>query len=147
MMKLNVGFNRKANDGSCTASVSLELELEAEQVNQPKELQDRIRQLFRLARASVDEELNGQFNKNNGNGRQDNSGPNRGGFHNGNRRPRRPSTVSQARAIRAIAGRQRVDLQQLLGDRYGVSRPEDLSISDASKVIDELKATTESTGG
>ena len=62
MLKLNVGLSKKVgapNYGSRGASVNLELEVEAGLVNQPDKLQERVRQLFRLARTSVDEELNG----------------------------------------------------------------------------------------
>jgi hypothetical protein len=60
-MKLNVGLSRKVgepNYGSRGASMNLELELDNSLVEQPKRLRDRIRQLYQLAKASVDEELN-----------------------------------------------------------------------------------------
>lgn len=146
MLKLDVGLSKKIgepNYGSRGASVNLELEVEAGLINQPDELQDRIRRLFRLAKSSVDEELNGHGNHQNANGHNSNGTSNSNGYRNGGR----PATVSQARAIRAIAGRQRIDLQQLLGDRFGVGRPEDLSISDASQLIDDLKGAAEGQGG
>ena len=146
MLKLNIGLSKKigeSNYGSRGASVNLELEVEAGLVNQPDELQERIRRLFRLAKASVDEELNGHGDHPSSNGHNGNGTSNGSGYRNGGR----PATQSQARAIRAIAGRQRVDLQQLLGDRFGVDRPEDLSISDASQLIDDLKGPAESNGG
>ena len=52
--------------------------------------------------------------------------------------PRRPATENQIRAIRSIAARQHADLDGLLRD-YGVSRPEDLSLRQASELIDVLK--------
>jgi hypothetical protein len=61
-MKLNVGLSRKVgepNYGSRGASVNLELELDNSLVEQPERLRDRIRQLYQLAKASVDEELHG----------------------------------------------------------------------------------------
>ena len=58
------------------------------------------------------------------------------GGNNGNVRN---ATSSQVRAIFAIANRNRVDLPGLLGSRFGVARPVDLSIRDASSLIDELK--------
>ena len=60
-LKLNVGLSRKvgeANYGSRGASVNLELELDPAVVDEPERLHDRIRQLFGLAKDSVDEELN-----------------------------------------------------------------------------------------
>ena len=61
-LKLNVGLSRKvgeANFGSRGASVNLELELDSGLAGEPERLHDRIRQLFRLAKESVDNELNG----------------------------------------------------------------------------------------
>jgi hypothetical protein len=56
----------------------------------------------------------------------------------GRSRPRRPATEKQVRAICTIASRQHADLEGLLRD-YGVSRPEDLSLGQASELIDALK--------
>ena len=142
MLKLNVGLSRKvgeANYGSRGASVHLELEVESTLAADAKTLQERIRSLFRLARSSVDEELaghasasspadNGQANGHAGNG-------------NGATRPTaRPATASQVRAIHAIAGRLGLDLTGELRSRYGVGYPEQLSITQASELIDALKA-------
>ncbi len=56
----------------------------------------------------------------------------------GRSRPRRPATENQVRAIRSIAARQHADLDGLLRD-HGVGRPEDLSIRQASELIDALR--------
>ena len=59
-LKLNVGLSRKvgeANYGSRGASVNLELELDSAIVSEPGRLQERIRQMFALAKQSIDEEL------------------------------------------------------------------------------------------
>jgi hypothetical protein len=87
MLKLSVGFNRKtgeANYGSRGASVSLDLELESGLVEQPDQLRERIRYLFGLAKASVEEEPhsrqagpNGTQTNANGNGHA--NGRRRGG--------------------------------------------------------------------
>lgn len=139
MLKLNVGWSRKAgepNYGSRGASVHLELEVEAGLVNQPEELQDRIRKLYRLAKSAVDEELNGTCNspkpQQNGNGQP--------------RSQNRPATQSQCRAIHAIASRQRLDLSAELQRRFGVNRPDDLSISQASQLIDAIKPQSDGIG-
>lgn len=52
----------------------------------------------------------------------------------------RPATVSQLRAIRAIAARRKIDLLGLLRERFGISTADDLGIRQASNLIDELKA-------
>jgi hypothetical protein len=56
----------------------------------------------------------------------------------GRSRPRRPATENQVRAIRSIASRQHADLDGLLRG-YGVRRPEELSLRQASELIDALK--------
>ena len=147
MLKLNVGLSRKvgeANYGSRGASVNLELEVESALAGDPQTLQDRIRSLFRLARASVDEELNGNGRANGHHG----NGHNQNGHSNGSRRSNgRSATASQVRAIHAIASRQRIDLTGELHQRYGVDRPDDLSISEASELIDSLTPQTSNGNG
>ena len=59
-LKTNVGVSRKVADnnfGSRGASVSLEVELDSSLIQEPERFHDRIRQLFRMAQQSVDEEL------------------------------------------------------------------------------------------
>jgi len=142
MLKLNVGFNRKAgeaNYGSRGASVNLELELDSGLASDPERLKERIRSLFLLAKASVDEELGGGGPPNSqaapktiGNGRS----------ARGRRDGTRTATASQVRALYAIADRQGVELSDLLRARYGVDQPETLSITEASELIDQLKGST-----
>lgn len=149
-MKLNVGLSRKVgepNYGSRGASVNLELELDNSLVEQPERLRERIRQLYQLAKASVDEELNASSQEpangaSNGHSfdryRTNGNGTNNG--HAANGHGPRQATSSQVKAIHAIAGRNRIDVGRLVQDRFNVQRPDDLSISDASTLIDELKA-------
>ena len=136
MLKLNIGLSKKVgepNFGSRGASVNLELEVEAGLVSQPDELQDRIRRLFRLAKSSVDQELNGSSsNGQNGNG-QDANGNGR------QQRSGRVATESQVRALHSIASRQRIDLAAEVRSRFNVDRPEDLLIGEASELIDAIK--------
>jgi hypothetical protein len=150
MLKLNIGLSRKvgeANYGSRGASVNLEIELESEMAGDADTLRDRVRQLFCMARASVDEELNGNghsSNSNGGNGHHtQQSRPANGNGHGShqtqNGRNGRVATASQVRALFAIASRERIDLPQLVRDRFQVDRAEDLSLRDASTLIDELK--------
>lgn len=152
MLKLNVGWSRKAgepNFGSRGASVNLELEVEAVLVNQPDELQERIRRLYRMAKASVDEELNGDSHTTNGNGHANGHSNGNGHSANGNGSPRtngRQATTSQVRAIHAIANRQRIDLPSELNSRFGVNRPDDLDIRQASELIDSIKPQSNGNG-
>jgi hypothetical protein len=135
-MKLNVGLSRKVTDnhyGSKGASVHVELELDGGLVNEPGKLQERIRQLFGLVRTSLTEELAGQPGAANSNGKAAKPA------EPAQQAPR-PATQSQVKAIQAIAKRQRLNLGQLLRDRFRVSKPEDLSIKQASSLITELNS-------
>jgi hypothetical protein len=58
-------------------------------------------------------------------------------------RPRRPASEKQLKAIAAIARAQGADLEGLLRAEFGVDRPEALSLSQASRLIDQLKAAAE----
>jgi hypothetical protein len=151
-LKLNVGLSRKVgepNYGSRGASVNLEMELDSALISEPGKLQDRIRQLFGVVRTSLAEELNGgschlKSGNEAGNGHQPSdsenhpqtaqrapSGPRNGG--------QRLATPSQAKALYAITKAQRIDLIELLRSRFRVSRADDLTIKEASQLIDELK--------
>ena len=138
-MTLNVGLSRKvgeANYGSRGATVNFAVELEHSLVREPDQLRDKVRYLFGLAKEAVEEELNSHD-------RQDGHGDN-GHHDNGSQRQSngRPATTSQVRAIHAIANRNRVDLDGRLRDEFGVSKPDDLSIGQASELIDDLKSQT-----
>jgi len=138
-MKLNVGASRKVTDnnyGSRGASVNLELELDASLVAEPDRLQDRIRELFGLVRASLAEELNGHESARNG--RIATPTENRSASRNG--AGSQPATPSQVRALHAIARSQGIELSQFLFDRFQLRRPNGLSIRQASTAIDALKA-------
>lgn len=146
MLKLNVGFTKKigeANYGSRGASVNLELELDSTLVGDADRLRERIKQLFVMAKASVDEEL-GRVQSNgacaNGDGKT--NGQLNGNGHPANRRRdgTRPATASQVRALSAIADRQGIELGDKLHERFGVRSPGELTITEASGLIDELKA-------
>src|SRR5205814_10435251 len=124
-------------------------------------LRERIRQLFDVVRSSLTEELNGGSNGNgpsnggapvnadNGyrNGQQGNGQSHSNGHAangrsansgNGNARAR-GATQSQIKALFAITKNQGVDLGQLLRDRFRIQRADDLSLKDASILIDVLK--------
>ena len=145
-MTLNVGLSRKvgeANYGSRGASVNLELELEGSLVNDPDRLRQSIRRLFGEAREAVDEELSREGT----NGHADQASASNGGQRQGNGHHPRPATQAQVKAIHAICRRQRVDLVALLGEKFGCAKPEDLSLQDASSLIDDLNGATQNSGG
>jgi hypothetical protein len=117
-LKLNVAISRKIgqpNYGSRGATVGLELDIDAELIEKPRQLHAQISRLFRLARASVDRELD---------------------IDEFARLPRdRRATPAQLRALRAIARKRQVDLTAELNRRFDVSSPSDLTIEQASRLI------------
>jgi len=171
MLKLNIGFNRKigeANFSSRGASVNLEIEVESGVVREPDKLQAKIDYLFKLAKASVDAQLNGgnasqqtqpaaNNNGNNGNGTHANAnasqanGNGNGNGHssatngNGNGNgyhatEKQLNFASQlAKGIRGLGARR---LESLTGRMFGKPLA-DLTSLDASSLIDTLKAIKE----
>jgi hypothetical protein len=130
-LKLNIAMSRKVgerNYGSRGATVGLEMEVDSSLVDQPRELHQRIARLFRMAKASVDRELAVQMDASN---RAAVDAPH----------PRR-ATANQVRAIHAIAQRQELDLGEEVKTRFGVGRPDDLSLEQASELIDAIKPST-----
>jgi len=146
-LKLNCGLSRKigeVNYGSRGASVNVELELESSLIGEPTKLQERIRQLFSVVRCSLTEELNGNGHAPSAPNGNDQSKPTTTNNGSGTSRTggQRQATQSQVKAIHAIARSRRIDVGRFLNDRFHVSRPDDLTIKDASTAIDELKGNT-----
>ena len=142
-VKLNIGLSRKvgeANFGSRGASVNLEVELDSGIISDQQRFQERVRALYAQARQSINAELdlpsegaaieqpvvqrNGHASAHKGNGSRQEGGS---------------ATQSQVRAIFAIARRNRLDPKNLVLERFGLERPGELSIRDASSLIDDLK--------
>ena len=156
-LKLNVGVSRKVglpDYGSVGASCNLELEIELGLDRTrpgwlprpgPQGLRRRPpggpRRAGPLAGAGRSRRMTRRHHRPprlrpaNGNGHADLSRP-------GRSRARKPATENQVRAIRSIASRQHADLDGLLRD-FGVERPEDLSLKQASELIDTLKAASQ----
>ena len=170
-VKLNIGLSRKVGEasfGSRGASINLEVELDNGVLNDPGQLRNRVQDLYMLARQSVDEELqrpaeagpsepshangngqrrithaanaNGHTNGHATNGRVTNGH----GNHNGNGHGRievARATQSQIRAIFAISKRQGLDPHTVISERYRVHKMDELTIREASALIDDLKST------
>ena len=151
-LKLNVGASKKvgeSNYGSRGAFVNVELELDTGLIAKPQELRERIRELFGVVRSSLVEELNGngashsapadrqQVQNGNGhNGHADHDAPAQA---NGQGQPR-GATQSQIKALFAIAKSRGLNLNELIRDRFRCGKPEQLSIREASQLIDSLKS-------
>ncbi len=154
-LKLNVGVMRKVGQpdyGSVGASCHLELEIDGGLLLE-RDLdgfQSRVRDAYAAVHLAMHDELallQGPVAAPQGppaspirhgsNGHAGNSGHTERPLA-GRSRPRKPATENQVRAIRSIAGRQHTELDGLLRD-LGVDRPEDLSLRQASELIDTLK--------
>jgi len=160
-VKLSVGLQKKVglpNYGSLGASCSVEFEIDRGLLDHdPPGFQEKVRKAFAACQQSIQDQLASQQANPTPNGHHGPGHPANGhsvhgyslshgnghGHTGGQRGNARPATASQARALRAIAGRQRLDLFQLLGHRFQVDRPEELSIAEASSLIHELKAPIE----
>lgn len=172
-LKLNVGLSRKVgepNFGSRGAAVHLELEVDSTLIAEPDRLQQRIRDLFGLAKASIDEELHveptqptvnvqhstGQASTTarqpHANGRNRASRSTTNGYRsndNGRQSANNPppATTSQIRALHAITNRLGLNLEAVLQDRFNLSDAATLTVAEASQMIDELNATSTATAG
>ena len=160
-MKLNVGVSRKVglpNYGSVGASCNLELELDATLLERDLDaFHTQIRGAYVAANQAVHDELarlhalRTDAPERAGNQSRVGSSP-KNGYRktNGSDELRRfqgdrsgavkPATPNQVKAIVAISRKQDIDLTGLLRHEYEVERPEDLSIRQASELIDMLKA-------
>ena len=154
-MTLKVGLTRKLGQpdfGSLGASCDVQLELDGALLfANPDELQEKIRSAYAACERAVTAELSRQTHPEiareangpaNGIRRHDRNGhlhrDSRPGSPDGPRTPRR-ATSSQIRALYAIANRQSLNLTEVLRDRFQLYKAEELSIAQASQLIDELK--------
>ena len=168
-LRLNVGVSKKLGlpeYSSVGASCNLELEVDPMLIHNDLDgLHEQIRGAFITAHQAVNDELarlqgqtmtsraspapavNGTGHRNGTEAhphgatvRSNGASPRTNGAGG---RPPKPATANQVRAIVSIARRQHADLEGLLRDEYGVERPEELSLADASRFIDQLKAAGE----
>src|SRR5262245_48199084 len=106
-LKANVGLSRKVADnnyGSRGASINIELELDSSLIGEPAKFQEKIRQVYGLARAALNDELNGNGQSNDATNESGNGNTPQNGSANGTNGQRpRPATQSQVKALHAIA--------------------------------------------
>ena len=148
-LKLNVGVSKKVGlpeYSSVGASCNVEIELDPSLLEHDlAAFHDRARAAYKACHQAVEEDLARSHATTRQTAHDRNGKPGTNGKHpspagNSNGRDRLPATASQVRAIRAIARKHDVDLENVLSGDFGVDHPEDLSLTQASKVIDRLKA-------
>lgn len=141
-IKLNVGLAQTVGDasnGSHGANISLEIELDSSLVNEPTKLKDRIKQLFALVRTSLTDELKGESTTNSQTDAKPIQPATNGKAHNGRSNGARLATPPQVKKIQSLIEEQKLDLDTVLRERCQVQRLEDLSVRQASDLIDVLK--------
>ena len=155
-LKLNVGVSKKVGlpeYSSVGATCNLEVELESGLLGDLEGFHGRVRDAYVACHQAVNDELARLQGRtaapvdapvaSDGRGRRNGSGPHANGTHartGGSDRPQKPATPGQVKAIYAIGRARRADLDGLLRDEYGVGRPEELSLAQASQLIDSLKS-------
>ena len=124
-LTLNVGLSRKTSENYNSKGVSINLTAELDQalLNRPDELQDRVAALYHEAETALERQENP-------NGHEQHSKPQPNGDS---------MTQSQRRAIDAIC--KRIDLNPADEARHEFGLDlEQMSIREASKLIDHLKS-------
>ncbi len=173
-MTLKVGLAKKIGQpdfGSLGASCDIELELDGGLLfNDLEGLQQKIQTAYVACRQAVNDELAGRCRSevpprsettaganghiqtaSNGNhhripaenGSNQTNGRSNGQATNGKRRA---ATTCQVRALHAIATRHGFNLTERLREQFNLYRAEELSISEASRLIDDLNAPVGANG-
>jgi hypothetical protein len=138
-LTLNVGVSKKRglpNYGSVGAICNVGVELDAALLSGDQDgFQRQVRNAYAACAQAVNDELDRHGTAIGDQGNENGRSPRNGS-------PRtdvRKATAPQAGMIRTIANRRGLDLNAELQNRYGVERPEDLSLHEASEMIDAIK--------
>ena len=164
---INVGLNRKASKDFQSVGVSLNMTAELDQglLADPPRLQSEVQRIYSLAEDALERQIStmsaepapkqdasakattpgvppaGQPQLGHANGSNHGNGHSNGHATNGSAYGGmiRPATESQVRALRAIAKRNRLDLDREAHEEFGVEGADQLDVKQASALIDLLK--------
>ena len=142
--KITVGLQQKVgrpNYGSLGATCHIELTLSEEEARHTDTITSRIREAFASCRDRVAEQLSADSSQPPPDhrlpiARTEPAVPGNGRL--------RPASEAQIRALHAIAAKHGVVLASELEAQFGVRTPSELTIRQASELIDALKTTTAS---
>jgi hypothetical protein len=140
---VNVGFSRKVgepNYGSRGASVHVEVELDRSAMEDGERFQSEIEKIFEQARDAVDRELLRNLSSSSGAQADLDEFSEATKNQNGRARAPRLATPNQVRAIEAIAQHRGVGLSELFAAEFDAKSAEELTIVEASLLIDRLKS-------
>ena len=143
-IKLNVGVSRKVgqpNYGSLGACCNVDVEVDQQTLtDDPQGLHRRVQEAFAVCRQAVEAELSqcGSRSDENGSALSHDSQPRDSSSRAASSSAPRAATAAQVKAIHAIAGRMGVRLADRL-QPLGVRSPSQLTLRQASRLIDELK--------
>jgi hypothetical protein len=156
---LKLGLTKKIGQpdyGSLAASCHVEVELDSALLHGDLDgFHRHVRSAFVACRQAVNDELaRCQSTGAEGNGHARNGSPSNGHTHGrSTRQPAqarstaRRATASQVRAIQAICDREGFDLPAILREQFQVTSAGELSITQASQLIDQLKGAAQQGGG
>lgn len=142
--KITVGLQQKVgrpNFGSLGASCHLELSLDEQDTRDPERLRTHVQDAFAVCRQRIAEALQKAAAETT---ESSFTGPTvsttSGSAASRNGRSQRPATAAQLRAIRAIVGRHGLSLAEPLQTHFGHQNLQQLSLQQASQLIDVLNS-------
>ena len=145
-IKANVSFTQKLGQpdfGSVGAGCSIEVELDSTLLaKDPAQLQEQLVVAYLTCRQAVQQQLT-PFEQSEG-------VLSRARAHsktNGRKRPSRPATQSQQRALWAICNHNGLNLEAVCRDEFDVPAADCLSIAQASSLIDKIKNENSESAG
>lgn len=142
---ITVGLQQKIgqpNFGSIGASCNIEVRLDDDEAQLPEIVSAKVKQAFAQCRDCIAKELSQHVTAHASDApmHEKTAEPNRNSERNGSaNRGQRTATEAQVRAIRAIAGKAGLSLASELEQGFGVRNPNQLTIAQASQLIDSLK--------